>query len=84
MGEATRFSTCSAEAPGNGTKMFANVTSICGSSSRGVTSTEKMPISSAASASSGVSCFPRKRLASRPLKPSGSLTWMSPEPRQRA
>ena len=39
IGEATRLSTCSAEAPGKPMKTLAKVTSICGSSSRGVTST---------------------------------------------
>ena len=48
------------QAPGNGTKTLANVTSICGSSSRGVTSTAKTPSNRAATASSGVSSLPEE------------------------
>jgi hypothetical protein len=47
----------------------AMVTSICGSSSRGVTSVAKMPISNATSASSGVICELAKRRAIRPETP---------------
>ena len=42
-GRATSASTSLAEAPGNGMNTFAMVTLICGSSSRGVTSTAKAP-----------------------------------------
>ncbi len=45
---------------GTGTMTFAIVTLICGSSSRGVTSTAKTPSSSAVSPSSGVSWLSRK------------------------
>ena len=55
-GAATICSTSRAEAPGNGISTLAIVTLICGSSSRGVTSTAKTPSSSATSASSGVIC----------------------------
>jgi hypothetical protein len=44
-----------AEAPGKGTSTSAMVTLICGSSSRGVTSTANRPCRNATSASSGVS-----------------------------
>jgi hypothetical protein len=55
-GVATICSTSRTAAPGNGISTLAIVTLICGSSSRGVTSTAKMPSSSASSASSGVIC----------------------------
>ena len=55
-GVLTRVSTSRADAPGNGTKTFAIVTLICGSSSRGVTATANTPRSAATSAMSGVSC----------------------------
>src|SRR5512137_1333935 len=74
MGVATRFSTCCALAPGNGTMTLAIVTLICGSSSRGVTNTAKSPSSSAVSPSSGVSSLSRNSRAIRPLKPSFSVT----------
>ena len=46
-GVATICSTSRTEAPGNGISTLAIVTLICGSSSRGVTSTAKAPSSSA-------------------------------------
>ena len=55
-GVATSASTSLAEAPGNGTNTLAMVTLICGSSSRGVTSTANRPSRKATSAISGVSC----------------------------
>jgi hypothetical protein len=55
-GRATRFSTSAADAPGKGMKTLAIVTLICGSSSRGVTSTAKRPSRKAISAMSGVIC----------------------------
>ncbi len=55
-GAATICSTFFAEAPGNGIRTLAIVTLICGSSSRGVTSTAKTPSSRAMSANSGVIC----------------------------
>ena len=75
-----RESTCSAgrdtsawtsltEAPGNGISTLAMVTLICGSSSRGVTSTANRPSSSAASAISGVSALRWKRAAVRAGSP---------------
>src|SRR5512135_2613764 len=73
IGVATRLSTCSAEAPGNGTMTFAIVTLICGSSSRGVTSTANRPSNSAVMPSSGVSSLSRNRRAMRPLMPSRSV-----------
>ena len=53
-GAATIFSTSALEAPGKGISTLAMVTLICGSSSRGVTSTANRPSSKATSASSGV------------------------------
>ncbi|MEF8724077.1 MAG: hypothetical protein V5B30_16300 [Candidatus Accumulibacter delftensis] len=47
----------------------AMVTSICGSSSRGVTSVAKTPSNSATSASSGVICELAKKRAMRPETP---------------
>ena len=55
-GVATMASTSRALAPGNGTITLAMVTSICGSSSRGVTSTANRPSRKATSASKGVIC----------------------------
>ncbi len=55
-GRATRDSTSLADAPGNGMNTFAMVTLICGSSSRGVTSTANKPSRKAMSAISGVIC----------------------------
>ncbi len=64
---------------------LAIVTLICGSSSRGVTSTAKMPSSSATSASSGVICADWKAAAMRPEMPSSAfiaepLTARGPRP----
>ena len=70
-GIATSRSTSSADAPGKGTNTLAIVTSICGSSSRGVTTTAKSPASIAISARSGVSRDDRKWRATRPETPSG-------------
>ena len=60
---------------------LAMVTLICGSSSRGVTSTANRPSSSATSASSGVMALAWKARATEPEKPSfsgveGSLGWL--------
>ena len=55
-GIATICSTSATLAPGNGISTFAMVTSICGSSSRGVTSTANAPSSKAISANKGVMC----------------------------
>src|SRR5579863_3779811 len=82
MGEDTRLSTCSAEAPGKAMKTLAKVTSICGSSSRGVTRTANIPNSSAARASNGVSWLPRNRRATRPLKPGDALIERRPDARR--
>ncbi|MBV6410514.1 MAG: hypothetical protein GAKPKEKM_01330 [Rhodocyclaceae bacterium] len=68
-GRATRFSTSRAEAPGKGTKTLAIVTLICGSSSRGVTSTAKRPSRKAISAMSGVICERWNRAAIFPEMP---------------
>src|SRR5512147_692133 len=68
-GRVTSASTSRAEAPGNGTKTFAIVTLICGSSSRGVTATANRPSSKASSAASGVSCECWKIRAIRPEMP---------------
>ncbi len=68
-GMATSCSTSAADAPGNGTKTLAIVTSICGSSSRGVTTTANRPSISAISATSGVSRECRKKPAMRPEMP---------------
>jgi hypothetical protein len=68
-GPATMCSTSATDAPGNGMITLAIVTLICGSSSRGVTSTAKAPSSSATSASSGVMCACWKKAATRPEKP---------------
>ena len=68
-GVATMCSTSRTEAPGNGTITLAIVTLIWGSSSRGVTSTAKMPSSSATSASKGVIWAFWNRAAIRPEIP---------------
>src|ERR1017187_6178626 len=68
-GVVTSDSTSFADAPGNGISTFAMVTLICGSSSRGVTSTANTPSSSASSAISGVICECRKILLMRPEMP---------------
>ena len=68
-GVATICSTSRTEAPGNGTSTLAMVTLICGSSSRGVTSTANMPSSKATSASSGVICALWNSAAMRPEIP---------------
>jgi hypothetical protein len=65
------FCTSALLAPGNGISTLAIVTLICGSSSRGVTSTANSPSSSATRASSGVSAWPGRRAARRPETPSG-------------
>ncbi len=68
-GMATSCSTSAADAPGNGTRTLAIVTSICGSSSRGVTATANRPSISAINATSGVSRECRKKPAMRPEMP---------------
>jgi hypothetical protein len=70
IGSAIRLSTSAALAPGNGMMTLAIVTSICGSSSRGVTITANRPSNIPASASSGVSWLVRKNWATRPENPS--------------
>ena len=57
-GVAIICSTSGTEAPGNGTMTLAMVTSIWGSSSRGVTSTANTPSKNATTASKGVICAP--------------------------
>ena len=74
-GVVTSDSTSLADAPGNGISTFAMVTLICGSSSRGVTSTANTPSSSAISAISGVICECRKILLMRPEMPMVS-SWL--------
>src|SRR5487761_2417242 len=69
-GNATRFSTSRTLAPANGTITLATVTSICGSSSRGVMISAVMPSSSPASASRGVICEAWNARAIRPEMPS--------------
>ena len=54
-GVATVCSTSETLAPGNGMSTLAMVTLICGSSSRGVTMTAKMPSNMASNANNGVS-----------------------------
>src|SRR5210317_1973644 len=73
IGRATRFSTSFVLAPGKPTNTLAKVTSICGSSSRGVTITAKIPSSIAASASNGVRALSWKRAARPPEIPSLSF-----------
>ena len=60
------FCTSALLAPGNGISTLAMVTLICGSSSRGVTSTANRPSSRATSASSGVMALDWKAAAMRP------------------
>ena len=69
-GVATICSTSRTDAPANGISTLAIVTLICGSSSRGVTSTANAPSSTAASASNGVICAVWKKAAMRPEMPS--------------
>jgi hypothetical protein len=69
-GTVTMLCTSSLAAPGNGISTLAIVTLICGSSSFGVTSTAKTPISRPTSAISGVICVVRKARAMRPEMPS--------------
>ena len=68
-GMATICSTSATLAPGNGISTLAMVTLICGSSSRGVTSTANAPSSSAIRASSGVMCARWNMAAMRPETP---------------
>lgn len=68
-GTATICSTSRTAAPGKGISTLAIVTSICGSSSRGVTPTANRPSSSASSASSGVIRARWKKAAMRPETP---------------
>ena len=56
-GLATMFCTSVLLAPGKGISTLAMVTLICGSSSRGVTSTAKRPSNKATSANKGVSAL---------------------------
>ena len=69
-GVVTSDSTSRADAPGYGMKTLAKVTLICGSSSRGVTSTANRPSNRPASARSGVISVARKARAMRPEMPS--------------
>ena len=73
-GRATMCCTSALPAPGKGISTLAIVTLICGSSSRGVTSTANSPSSSATSASSGVSAWSWKVRARRPDTPRGAAT----------
>ncbi len=68
-GRVTSASTSLVDAPGKGTKTFAMVTLICGSSSRGVIKVAPMPSNSAISAIRGVREFLRKYSAMRPEMP---------------
>ena len=68
-GVATMRSTSLTDAPGKGINTFAMVTLICGSSSRGVTSTANTPSSRAIKASNGVICALWKNAAIRPDTP---------------
>jgi hypothetical protein len=63
-----------ADAPGKGTKTLAIVTLICGSSSRGVTSTANRPSRKAISAMSGVICERWNRAAIFPEMPMVQLS----------
>ena len=72
-GIAISVSTSFADAPGNATKTLAIVTSICGSSSRGVTITANAPAITSTIAISGVSCDERKKRAMRPETPSPTV-----------
>ena len=56
-GRATMFCTSVLLAPGKGISTLAMVTLICGSSSRGVTSTANRPSNKATNASKGVSAL---------------------------
>src|SRR6266567_2839449 len=78
-GIATSTSTSFADAPGNGTSTLAIVTLICGSSSRGVTTTANAPKSNASSATSGVSRDSRKKRAMRPEMPMQVLRGLQPD-----
>src|SRR5574343_1246754 len=69
-GKLTSCSTWRASAPGNGTNTLAMVTSICGSSSCGVTSTATRPSNRPRMARIGVSGLSWKRAAKRPEMPS--------------
>ena len=71
-GRATMFCTSALLAPGKGISTLAMVTLICGSSSRGVTSTANRPISSATIASSGVIALDWNIAAMRPAMPSAA------------
>ena len=68
-GLLTRRSTSRAVAPGKGMKTLAKVTLICGSSSRGVTSTANTPMSKPTSASRGVISLRRNFFAIVPARP---------------
>src|SRR5690606_29885833 len=68
-GVLTSCSTSRALAPSNGTITLAMVTSICGSSSRGVTSTATRPSSKPSKASTGVSGLAWNAAARRPGRP---------------
>ncbi|AEP31467.1 hypothetical protein GNIT_3373 [Glaciecola nitratireducens FR1064] len=56
MGVVTKLATSFADAPAKGIKTLAMVTSICGSSSRGVTSAAKTPNIKPNSANKAVNC----------------------------
>ena len=75
-GPATICSTSRTAAPGKGISTLAMVTLICGSSSRGVTPTAKMPSSKATNASSGVIWACWKKAAMRPDTPSAPALWV--------
>src|SRR6516164_6897054 len=71
----TSASTSAGVAPGKGTKTSTIGTMICGSSSRGVVSTETRPSTTAATTPSGVSGELMAFAASRPAMPGrGSVT----------
>ena len=78
-GTLTRLSTSLAEAPGNAIKTLAKVTSICGSSSRGVTSTANTPSNKASKANKNVISVCKKARAMRPEIPNDCLPGFSPE-----
>ncbi len=82
-GVVTICSTSRTAAPGKGIITLAMVTSICGSSSRGVTITAKMPSSRATSASSGVIWARWKKPAMRPETPMVSVRGMISVPARR-
>ena len=75
-GVVTICSTSRTDAPGKGMNTLAMVTLICGSSSRGVTSTAVTPSSRTISASSGVICAAWKYAAMRPDRPRRSFITM--------